>query len=70
MNTFYKNYICKEIKKEDYEDEWDYDRTIRESYIDNMMDEIYVKLCSMETNENISNFIFEYKSKKNKSNLR
>lgn len=64
LNTFYKNYICKDIKKEDYQEEWEYDRAISESYTNNMMDSIYMTICSMEDNENISNFISEYESKR------
>lgn len=63
LNTFYKNYICKDIKRKDYQDEWEYDNAINQSYTNNMMDSIYSTLCSMEYNENISNFISEYKSK-------
>lgn len=71
LDVFYKKFICKGIIKENYQDEWEYDRVVNELYTNNMMDSIYNKLCSMENNENISNFISEYETKrKNKPTLK
>lgn len=66
LNIFYKNYICKNIKREDFEEEWEYDSAIDYSYNNDMIDLIYKTICSMEPNENISNFISEYESKRKK----
>ena len=70
LRTFYKKYICKEVNREDYQDEWDYDDDVNRSYNDVMMDSIYETLCSMEMNENIAKFISEYEEKRKKNVLK
>lgn len=67
LDTFYKKYICKNIKREDFDNEWEYDRDISSSYTNYMMDAIYEAICSMEANENITKFISEYELKRKKS---
>ena len=61
---FYEKYICKDIKREKFEDEYEYEYAVRYSYTNNMMDAIYNSLCSMEPNDNITRFIVEYETKK------
>ena len=63
--SFYKRFICNDISKEDYEDEWDYTIAIKRSYTSKMMLAIYEKLCDMEPNENITKFISEFKATNN-----
>lgn len=63
LTDFYKKHLYKDTKKDDYEDEWDFDRDVSKSYTSNMMNDIYNKLCLMESNDNILSFISEYKSK-------
>ena len=68
IESFYRKYICKEIKPEDYKEKWEYESTVSKIYTDNMMNEIYKVLKSMEQNDNISNFISEYNEEhKNRS---
>ena len=64
LETFYKKYICKDIKQEEFDDEWDYEIKVKESYTNNMMESIYKRISSIEPNENISKFISEYESKR------
>ncbi len=64
LETFYKKFICKDIKQEEFDDEWDYEIKVKESYTNNMMESIYKRISSIEPNENISKFISEYESKR------
>ena len=66
LDNFYKRFICKDIKREEFDSEWEYDDTVNKSFKNVMMDSIYKVLCSMEMNENISNFISEYESRRSK----
>lgn len=68
--SFYEKYVCKDIKKEDYEDEYDYDYAVRESYTNNMMSAIYNTLLLMKMNDNISKFIAEYKVRKGSNSFK
>lgn len=67
LEIFYKKYVCKDIKREDFEDERDYDFAISESFNNYMMDLIYNTIRSMEPNDNTANFIHEYKAQRRNS---
>lgn len=62
-------YICKEIKKEDYDDLSDYNYYVSKLFIKQIMDKIIEKLSSMKMNENINNFLLEYEQENHEKNL-
>lgn len=62
LNTFYRNFICTDIKRENFEDDWEYERSIDLLFTNNMMDSVYNTLKSMPLNDNISSFLSDYKN--------
>ncbi len=62
LNKFYREFICEDIKKDDFEDDWEYEKSVDSLFTSQMMDSIYDNLTTMPLNDNISSFISDYRN--------
>ncbi len=73
LDIFYHDYISQEvntdINKADFPSIREYNIEISTIFVNTIMDLIYKELCTMEKNDNITNFISDYDAKHNKGNM-